>query len=125
MAKDDETKASEIETVEGIEQLKILFTDAERAEHAQSLARIFPELARIEDEKKAVVSQFKSNIESLQAQANQLSSYVRDGWHYGPVAVKVERDYRNNTFTKTRTDTGEVIQERALTDAERQRSLGV
>jgi hypothetical protein len=111
------------EEVEGHATLKMLFTPAEQQENAQALARVWPEIARLEDEKKSVVSQFKSQIEALQADANRFSGYVRDGFHFTQVSIVTRRDYRRGVFEQIRTDTGEVYNSRTLTAAERQQAL--
>ncbi len=111
------------DVVQGTETLKIPFTEEEQRENAQSLARIWPEVARLEDEKKSVTSQYKSQIEAQQAEANKLSGWVRDGFRFGGVKIATARDYRRGVLVKTRLDTGEVVMERALTADERQRAM--
>lgn len=115
--------AQDSDIVQGTETLKIPFTEDEQRDNAQSLARIWPEVARLEDEKKSVVSQYKSQIEAQQAEANKLSGWVRDGFRFGPVKIATRRDYRRGLLLKVRLDTDEIVVERALTADERQRGM--
>ena len=115
--------ATQIEATHGHEWLKVAFTPEEQTENAQALARVWPEVQRLEDERKSVNSHFKSEIEKKQAEANQLSTHVRDGYRYDNVPVLFTKDFRRGVFEKTRKDTGETYQSRLLTEDELQRTL--
>lgn len=104
---------------------KVLFTREQVAQHASDLARCLPEIERIESELASVKSQFKSKIEEQQARAKKLSAYVRDGFWFTDVRVRIIKNYRTGTYTKMRLDTGEVLETRALYPEERQRALGL
>lgn len=112
-----------LEVTEGDDFLKVPFTDEEKAEHAQRLARTLPQIDQLEEELKSVKSQYKSRIEGLQAEAKKFSSYIRDGFHFDNVEIQIRKDFRAGTLEKIRLDTGEMYYTRTLTAEERQRSM--
>lgn len=81
------------------------------------------EITQAEDSLAAVKSQFKSRIDAATAKRNEYSAIINAGCEYKPVDCKLIKDYGVNTITVVRLDTGEIVSERAMSMAERQRGL--
>jgi len=72
-----------------------------------------------------VKKQANAQIEELEAEMHRLSLEVRDGGTYREVPCERRYIYRTGNVQEVRTDTGDVLSERAMTDRERQLELGV
>jgi hypothetical protein len=70
-----------------------------------------------------LVRQFAADKAGLIARSDKLQSVIQSGTEYSPVECSVTRNYENKTITTTRTDTGKVIEERAMEPDELQLEL--
>lgn len=66
-------------------------------------------LQRAEEEKKAVMSDFKSRIDGYQASTNNLASKISSGFEVRQIDCTIVADYGKETWTTIRDDTGEVV----------------
>jgi len=105
------------------ETLKVIFTPEENQAHAQGLARIYPEVERLESERKSMAGDFKSRIDGKRAEASRLSGWVANGYGFREVPVEVRKNYDRGQVEKFRLDTGEVYESRAMTATELQAGL--
>jgi hypothetical protein len=101
------------------QQLPCTLTKVERLAFADKLGEVASSLKETNSKKKALAAQIKS----VQAEHGRLSDMVSSGIEYREVVVEELLDFEKEVYSQVRTDTGEVIYERALTDAERQTSL--
>lgn len=103
--------------------LKCLLSDHEIRTMGQDLARSNAQKDEAEERKKAVDAQLKSEIESHATRSLSLARTINNGYQYKDVDCAMRFDYLTNTVTTVRTDTGEVIESRAMTTEERQVEL--
>lgn len=88
-------------------------------ELAQSLQDIVTEVALQASMKQSM----KAALASLEAKSSELSTKVARGEEYRHVKVKPQLDFNTGEYCEIRTDTGEKINRRQITDEERQEKL--
>jgi hypothetical protein len=87
--------------------LKYDFTAVEVHDLSIQLAQKTKELQAVEEEKKAITSQFAARINEIKATTNKLSNQVADGYEYREVECDVEyHKPAQGRKTLTRRDTG-------------------
>lgn len=118
-----EKKQDKIKESKFTKRLKVGLTTPELLQAGEDLAKTLDEICDIEDEKKAIVENFKAKLTELEAQATQFQQKVRNKWEYQPVDCIETMNNTNGTVTKKRLDTNEVIEERKMTYDERQSKL--
>ena len=106
-----------------IEELSCELTDSEWQSRARDLAEAHKEVARQEDRKKTVTAGLNNDVKIAKAKESKLADIVATREEQREVTIEVRYDYEIGTVSKTRTDTGEIISERELTDDERQQDL--
>lgn len=127
MAKKEQTKSAEQKATPKVIQfdstLKCVLTDAELQTKGAQLADAIDEGARIEEEFAEVKNGFKGRIDGAKGRAAALASTVRAQAEYR--SVKCQRIYMfdEGVVSEIRTDTGEIIGERMMTDSDRQQYL--
>lgn len=104
-------------------QLRCLLTRDERLERADAMAKAQQDFEAEEDTQKEIKAQLKAKLESLNAKRSELALVVSSGAEYRPTDVETIYDFRSTTVTEVRTDTGETISTRRMTEAERQMPL--
>lgn len=70
-----------------------------------------------------IKAQLKSKIAGLESRRNELASIVRRKADYKEVPVNIFHDYTRAIVDEIRTDTGEVLVSRPMSDSERQAKL--
>lgn len=95
----------------------------EVAERSKELADAVKSVRRAEDNKKVVNEQLNSDINREKARRDSLANVVSNEAEYREVTVERKYDYNAETVTDTRTDTGEVIDQRIMADDEKQTTL--
>ena len=85
------------------------------------LTRAIDEHADAESEKKAVAAQTKSRIEEAAAKVSRLNNIVRNRYEMRPIECAVTYDYDTYRVSKSRKDTGEVLEERDMKEIEKSR----
>ena len=105
--------------------IKHTFGESEKKEIAIAMAQTVGDLQCAEDEKKALVSEFKSRIDKLQAEINLAAGQLRSGYEMRNVKCEVERDYKRRVVRYWRTDIDDSVmaKERTMTAEELQRDL--
>lgn len=86
---------------------KINLSKEEIHERAISLATVIIDKAELDDQRKEIVSDFKSKIDGKDAEINSLSRAIREGYEYRDVEFDVKRDVTNkvNRYVIKGTDT--------------------
>ena len=102
------------------EYCRYTFSEDEKKEIASDMAQKVGELQRLEDELKAVKSDFKSQIDRVQAEVNNSATKINNGYEMRLIKCEVVKDYTKMTIRYIRTDTQETTKERKLTEDERQ-----
>lgn len=104
--------------------LRCDFSAEELREFSRELARKTAELSQAEEDKKAAVSQFADRIAANRADTSRLARNINSGYEMRMTVCEV---LLNTPVTGTarivRSDTGEVVKERAMTGTEMQGSL--
>jgi hypothetical protein len=98
-------------------------TDDEVKAKGEALAETHRQLNAVKADKKATNADFKSKIDKLEAEKNHLSDTIHDGKELRSVDCFWERDDGRGRMVLTRSDNKQIVEERAMTDAERQKEL--
>jgi len=105
------------------ETLPVKLTDADYKNLAIKMGQAGTEIAQAEDHLAAVKSQFKAKIDTAKAKSNEYASIANAGVEYRQVDCHLIKDYQHSFVRTVRLDTGEIVNERTMTTAERQRGL--
>lgn len=103
--------------------LPVKLTEEERLQRADGLANALQQVQDRKIEKRAVVREADRLIAEAEQEAVELRDAVATGREYQEVIVHKVYDYEKATVTEVRTDTGETIKSRGMTDEERQEKL--
>ena len=99
--------------------LKVIYTEDELKEFAGRLARATTELGEAEEQKKAIMAQFKERIESARLDTLALSRNITTGYAMKYVDCVLHMDSpKVGDVTIIRTDTGEIVRVRPMTEEE-------
>lgn len=104
--------------------LKYLFTETELKDKSTSLAQECRNLEEVENDKKQVMSDFKSKIDGHQASISKLSNHINNGYEYRQISCEVKMDTPiQGQKTIIRKDTGEIVKIEEMTQQEMQMEL--
>lgn len=103
--------------------IKYEFNEAEKAEIAKEMAKKVEELSRLEDEKKAMTSDFKSKIDLASAECKAAANKLNTGYEYRNIQCLVERDYRAGKIHFRRPDTMELVRTENMSADEMQMKI--
>ena len=104
------------------EELKVILDDDRRVEMSAVMATALETVGRAEETLAEAKGVAKQTIEAATAQVKGYGQDLRQGYEYAPVEVQ-EEPAENWMVERARTDTGEVLEPRAMTPAERQAEL--
>jgi hypothetical protein len=122
-APEPETAYQDADVTEIKETLPVKLTDADYKNLAIKMGQAGTEIAQAEDQLAAVKSQFKAKIDAAKAKSNEYASIANAGVEYRQVDCHLIKDYQHSFVRIVRLDTYEVVNERTMTTAERQRGL--
>lgn len=105
------------------EDLPVEITDKERQERSLALARKIAERTRQDDDAKRTAADQSARKKTITAEINRLADVVSSGKEVRPVEVKVWGDFKTSTVVEERSDTGEMLRERAMRSEERQTEI--
>jgi len=97
------------------EFIKYVFTEFELKEIAAEMAQKIVNLQQAEDDKKAIMSDYKSQIDGIQAGINSSATKMTSGYEMRSVKCKVEPDYARKVWQFFRVDTGGMVKEKDMT----------
>lgn len=103
--------------------LPVKLTEEERLQRADGLANALQQVQDRKIEKRAAVREADKMIAEAEQEAVELRDAVATGREYQEVIVHKVYDYEKAIVTEVRTDTGETIKSRGMTDEERQAKL--
>lgn len=93
-------------------------TDAEIADAAQELVKARDEIAEKKKELADFKAEHKEEVSLIEARESQFAGMVRDKVAIRDLECEEVYDYQKEQYTATRKDTGEVVEDRAMTPAE-------
>jgi hypothetical protein len=99
------------------------FSKEEKTDIANDLANSVADLQRMDDNKKSVMSQIKSEMDAKQSAINLAAERHRSGFEMRDLECEVVYAYVDDVVRWIRTDTGEVAHERKMRPDERQADL--
>lgn len=105
------------------EFLRHEFSEAEKTTIAISMAQKVAQLQSSEDEKKAIMSDFKSQIDGLQAQINSAATKLNNGYEMQTVECELRPIWEKKVWEIWRLDTAEFVKTKAMTPNDAQLSL--
>lgn len=103
--------------------LVVKMATKERAEIADELADLVEEKDHTEQRKKEVAGEFNVMLEGIDDKISDRARSIREGGHQAQVECRLEIFLVTNTIRITRLDTKEVVEERAMSSAERNDAL--
>lgn len=103
--------------------LPVKLTQDEMVNMSKDLARENQDLGQVEDKKKDVVADFAAQTKKHEANISRLSRMVSTETEYRDVDCVWDFDYKKGNKVLIRTDTKEKIDEREITQDDRQRKL--
>ena len=95
----------------------------ELLEISKETAKKIRELKELEDEKKAINSQFKAKIDMVQADINLHSQWTNNGYKYKMVTCNVVKDTTLRVLSFYSIETGELVQQRRMTEEQYQLTI--
>jgi hypothetical protein len=104
-------------------QLPVRLTDDELLVFGKKLVKSMRESATAEGARKSENDKRKAAIEKIEEETQRIAGVVQSGEEVRDVTCEVTKNFDSRTVTVTRTDTGEFVEERIMTEAERQESL--
>lgn len=99
------------------------FTDAERVELSEKMARFTSLKREAEDNKKASAAQYKYEIEQLESQINSICGKINEGYEMRSTKCHVEMDFDMRLKRYYSVQTGDLVDERAMNDNDLQQDL--
>ncbi|MCK9556291.1 hypothetical protein M0R36_10870 [bacterium] len=105
--------------------LKYFFTEEELRSIARQMAEQVLAVEDAEENKKTVTAQLAAEVKAAVSVLRETSQKHRAGFEYRPTECKEENDYKRGMVVITRLDTGEIVNERAMTVEERQLGLAL
>lgn len=103
--------------------LKVALTPEEERFFGKESARYRQELALANDQLDEIKGQFKGKIEGYEKEQNRIMVLLNNGYEYRDVECEIIEDFKALTIQVTRLDTGEVVEDRPMNEAERQQNL--
>ena len=99
------------------------FTDDEKREIAIEMARKVSELQVAEDNKKAIMSEFKSKIDGIQANVNLSATKLNNGYEMRTIKCEVIPLWDKKVWEYRRVDNGEVAKEKQMSSNDLQMKI--
>lgn len=117
------SKQLEPKIVKVSEELSCELTEDEWRTRAKELSSAHRETEAQEERKKSVAAELGADLKIAKAKETKLANIVATNSERRDVTVEIKYDYEAGRVTKIRTDTGEIISDREMTDNERQAEL--
>jgi hypothetical protein len=105
------------------QKLKVPLTDEEQSNLGKELAVQLATINRLKDELVSIKSHYKSQIDLHTQNVNSLSRVINEGAEWRDVECQEVRNFTDNSVKVIRMDIGELVSERTMTAAERQKGL--
>lgn len=99
--------------------LPVTLTDEEMAERGHQLGKLEREIREREEHRRSVMKDLKAQIDADRGRAVELSETLESRTEDRAVPVRIEGSFAGNVVRVIRIDTGEMIEERAMSADER------
>jgi len=96
------------------EYVKYEFSESEKRDIATDMALKVSELSQAEDDKKAIMSELKSRIDTLAAQVNNSATKLNNGYEMRTVKCEIIPDWKNKVWQYWREDNGSLAFENKM-----------
>jgi len=106
-----------------LRRLPVKLTNEELLDRSKSLTTELDKKDALTAKKKSEAEKIAGDIALVEEGIQALRKALRDGEEERDVECHVHRDFDNHTVVTIRNDTGEIIEERPMTQAELQTSL--
>ena len=116
-------KDKDAKVIKTTEFLRYHFTEDEKKDLAQSMAQSIIKARELEEKKKAVTSQFASDINQETAKANSAAQRIESGFEMRTIDCDEHYIYGPNVVRTIRRDSGEEVKERTMTNGELQEEM--
>jgi len=103
--------------------LKYVFTEEEKRELAENMARKVTEADELEGQKKTVTSEYAAKINSANTEAQSTAKKLTSGFEMRQIDCEEQLDYDQKEVTTIRLDDGEIVETRTMSNLELQQSL--
>lgn len=123
MAKKPKENEDRVSVTHEPHPLACKLTIEDRAYAAGQLAEAIQSLEVLDVERKTAMKEFGTRAAQLARQVRILSKQVKDGEAVRSVDCELRLNYTKLTATLVRTDTGEITEERPMTEDEKQMDL--
>lgn len=104
-------------------ELRYYFDTGDKLRLGDEMAAAVEQMAEIEEDKKEYMASIKDRLSKVEAVITSNGRKLRQGWELRMIECSMVKDFDTNSVKITRNDTGEVVEERAMTIQERQREL--
>ena len=105
------------------EFIKHEFTENEKKEIAVEMAQKVSELQQAEDNKKAIASDFKSQIDGIQANVNSAATKLNNGYEMRTIKCEVVPNWDKKVWEYWRIDTDTIAKTKPMTANDLQMKL--
>ena len=106
-----------------LRELKYYFTEEERAELGERVARLVEERENLDAEKKLAAKKYGQEIAEIDGEIGSVARLIRKKYEIRSVECDVINDYKAKTVVVMRIDTGEPVESRPMTPDELQGRL--
>jgi hypothetical protein len=97
------------------EFIKYTFTESEKKDIAAEMAQKIVTLQQTEDDLKAIKSDYKSQIDGVQAGINSAATKLTAGYEMRSTKCQVMPNYAKKVWEYIRVDTGALVKEKGMT----------
>jgi len=119
-------KSAEVSYIEESNETRLLrvkLTDGELLEKGQELAEAYKDLRTHNDELDSIKKEYKGKISAAETQIESLSGILRERYESRKVDCVIVKDFQEGTIVVTRLDTDTVIENRKMTNEQRELGL--
>lgn len=104
-------------------RLPCQLSDEERLEFADRLAECNERVEEATANRKSLMQQMAAEVKQAESERDRINNIVASKTEYREIDVVVEFDFDKGRVRQVRKDTGEQIQDRPMTEKERQTNL--
>lgn len=94
---------------------KYIFTEPEKKDIAADMAQKIVTLQQAENDLKAIKSDYKSQIDGIQANINSSATKLTSGYEMRSTKCQVIPNWPKKVWEYARTDTGEIVKRKDMT----------
>lgn len=127
MSEEDQNTTEEavvhVDTKKTKRKLRVALTNDELLEAGDILATKQQELNELNDELKGIKDTYKAKTSAIEAEQVRVGNLLRQKYEMRDVEVEITCDYDAGIITIVRLDSGDVVESRAMNDAEKQREM--